>query len=144
MLAPSPVKRYPVFSVALAAFGEWMQKRRLYRDARARLDACDGEEIARLAHDIGLPPGELRRMAAMGPDAARFLSTRIAALNLDTEAIAEGEPGTMRDLQRLCSNCVSKRRCQRDLADDPDDPVWRQYCPNAGTLGLLQREAAAG
>jgi hypothetical protein len=62
------------------------------------------------------------------------------ALHLDADALAKSEPSTMRDLQRLCSSCVSKKRCQRDLLLVPDDPMWRHYCPNADTLDALQSE----
>ena len=48
----------------------------------------------------------------------------------------------MRDMQRLCSSCVSKKRCQLDLMLVPDDPHWRQYCPNAGTLDAMRSETA--
>jgi hypothetical protein len=38
----------------------------------------------------------------------------------------------------------SKKQCQRDLARDPENSVWRQYCPNEGTLVALQGSAAIG
>ena len=142
MLASNPVKRYSVLDSALAAISGWIQKRKLIRDCRQRFEACTSDEIARLAHDVGLPETDLRRMATLGPDAARQLLDRMTALHLDAETIANTEPATMRDMQRLCSNCVSKKRCQRDLARNPNDPAW-QYCPNAGTLGLLKGESTA-
>jgi hypothetical protein len=108
------------------------------------LDQCDSHEIANIAKDAGLSPNDLRRMAKLGPDAAKLLWNRMEALHLDAEAICKSEPAMMRDLQRLCSNCASKKRCQRDLIHDPNDPAWRQYCPNAFTLEVLQSEAANG
>ena len=81
-------------------------------------------------------------MAKLGPDAAKLLLERMAALHLDAEAVAKSEPATMRDLQRLCSMCASKRQCQFDFLLMPDDPKWRHYCPNADTLDALQSEAA--
>ena len=143
MLASNPVGRYSVLDSALAAIGGWIQKRKMIRECRLRFEACTSDEIARLAHDVGLPETDLRRMATLGPDAARQVLDRMTELHLSAETIASSEPGTMRDLQRLCSNCVSKKRCRRDLAQNPTDPVWRQYCPNAGTLGLLKGETTA-
>ena len=143
MLASNPVKRYSVLDSAFAAIGDWIRKRKMIRECRQRFEACTSDEIARLAHDVGLPETDLRRMAALGPDAAKQVLDRMTALHLDAETIANSEPGTMRDMQRLCSNCVSKKRCQRNLAQNPNDPVWRRYCPNAGTLGLLKGETTA-
>ncbi len=142
MLASNPVKTDPPFSSVLAALRGWVRHRRLIRQCRARLDACDDNEIVRIARDVGLSPSDLRHMADLGPDAAQQLLERMAVLHLDAEALAKRDPSTMRDLQRLCSACVSKKRCQRDLLLAPDDPHWRQYCPNAGTLDAVRSEAA--
>jgi hypothetical protein len=140
MLAPNSPKTYPAFSALVAAVRDWARQRRLNRQSRQRLFACDSDEIARIAHDIGLSSQELRHMAALGPDAARLLLERMALLHLDPEALTERAPGTMRDMQRLCSNCFAKNRCERDLVLIPNDPDWRQYCPNADTLDALQSE----
>ena len=82
-------------------------------------------------------------MLKLGPDAAKLLLDRMAALHLDPKALANSYPGIMRDLQRVCSNCTSKKQCHRDLTHDRDDSVWRQYCPNVMTLDALQIEAAS-
>jgi hypothetical protein len=137
MLALSSIKPYSVFDSIIAAFCAWARDRRLNR----HLDECDSYEIARMARDAGLSSSELRRMSKLKPDAAKLLLERMAALHLNPETVAKTDPSTMHDLQRLCSNCASKRRCQRDFVRNLDDPVWRQYCPNAGTLDALQFEA---
>jgi hypothetical protein len=49
----------------------------------------------------------------------------------------------MRDLQRVCTVCGSKRRCAHELAKNPSDPAWQKYCPNATTLAALVAERAA-
>jgi hypothetical protein len=51
--------------------------------------------------------------------------------------VLRADPLIMRDLERVCTLCGSKRRCERDLAAHPDDEVWRTYCPNAPTLEAL-------
>lgn len=48
----------------------------------------------------------------------------------------------LREMMNL--GCGSKKQCQRDLARDPENPVWRQYCPTEGTLVALQGSAAVG
>jgi hypothetical protein len=94
-----------------------------------------------MAREAGLTPRELARMSELRPDAAKLLPQRMAALHLDPEALAKNDPSTMRDLQRLCSSCASKKRCQRELISYSYDPAWRQYCPNSGTLEALQSVA---
>jgi hypothetical protein len=142
MVASNPVKKYPAFDSVLATLGEWLRLRQQIWQVSRRLDECDRDEIAQIAAEAGLSASELRRMAKLGPEAAKLSLDRMAALHLDAETIAVSEPGTMRDLQRLCSNCASKKRCRHDIIHDPDGSVWRQYCPNAGTLDALQSEAA--
>jgi hypothetical protein len=142
MLAPNPAKTFPAFSGFVAAFREWRNNRRLLRQCRDGFAGCDSHEIERIAHDVGLSPNELRQMGRLGPDAARLLLDRMAALRLDASGVATNEPATMRDLQRLCSACVAKKRCQRDLVIMPNSPLWHQYCPNADTLDALTDQAA--
>ena len=138
----APVQTYPAFKSFVTAFRDWVRHRRLISQCNARLAACDDSEIERIAHDIGVSANDLRNMAKRGPDAAEQLLERMAALHLDANAIARNRPATMRDLQRLCTNCIDKKRCQRDLVLTPNSPIWHHYCPNADTLDELQRETA--
>ena len=111
---------------------QWWQNWR----ANSRLTglACCGEyEVERMAHDLGMPASELRQLADHGPEAADLLSRRMAALNLDSNEVGATAPGTLQDLQRLCTLCESHRRCARDLGRDPDDKhgkitvrMWRR------------------
>lgn len=78
-----------------------------------------------------------------GLDAAKLLLCRMAALHLDEKAVAKSKPIIMRELQQLCTTCASQKRCKRDLANSPENPVWQQYCPNAGALVALQGQPAA-
>jgi len=142
MLATNPVKTFPTFKSFIAAFRNWVYHRQLISQCRQRLDACDNNEMARISQDVGLSPHELREMAELGPDAAKQLLDRMAVLHLDADALAKSEPSTLRDMQRLCSSCATKGRCQRDLLLTPDDPMWRHYCPNTDTLDVVQGEAA--
>jgi uncharacterized protein YjiS (DUF1127 family) len=120
----------------------WWRNMRAARASLGELEEC-GKEAAHIAHDLGLAPSELRSIAAKGPDAAHQLEMRLEALHLDTAALRRDEPLIMRDLERVCSVCGSKRHCERDLARFPDDDAWRKYCPNATTLEALEAETAA-
>ena len=143
MLIRQSDKIYPVFGSLIVAVRDWIRHHGLERQLRLRLDGFAGYEIERMARDVNLSPHELRRMLRLGPDAAKLLLDRMAALHLDPKALANSYPGIMRDLQRACSDCTSKKRCRRDLADDRDNPVWRQYCPNVMTLDAVQPVAAS-
>jgi hypothetical protein len=82
-------------------------------------------------------------MAAKPPDAADQQTQRLAALDIDRAALLRSNPRVARDLERVCSLCGQKRRCERDLASHPNDPVWRTYCPNTQTLDALMEAAPA-
>ena len=131
-------RQYPIVGRVTVAIADWWRKRALARKRAAELDACGREESERIAHDLGMSAAELRALASRGPDAADLLLQRMAALRLDPKEFARTNGPLLRDLQRLCSLCDSHRRCAKDLARDPRDAVWEQYCPNAGTLGALQ------
>src|SRR6266513_347670 len=68
------------------------------------------------------------------PDERELLAKRMAGVHLEPRAVAQSDPSTSRDLQRVCAMCGFKYRCARDLAVEALDPSWQQwrdYCPNA-------------
>ena len=131
MPATSSFQPNSIFNSMIAAVCDW---------TRHHIDDCASYEIERMARDVGLSPSELRRMSKLKADAAKLVMERMAALRLNPETLSKIDPATMLDLQRLCTNCARKRRCQRDLTHRPDNSVWRQYCPNEGTLEALKFE----
>ncbi len=103
----------------------------------ADFTCCAEGEVERIARDIGMPASEIRRLASLGPESAELLLRRMAALDLDRKKVAQVEPQTFRDLQRICTLCESHRQCARDLLRDSSDPAWEDYCPNVATLRAL-------
>jgi len=100
--------------------------------------SCSAEsEVERIATDIGMSAAELRELARLGPQSADLLMNRMAALDLDRKEVEHVQPGTFRDLQRICTMCESHRQCARDLAHDSGNPKWEDYCPNVATLKAL-------
>jgi len=83
---------------------------------------------------VGLTASDLRALANHCSDAANLLQRRLAACGVSAKELAHTAPAELRDMERLCTMCGSKRRCAHDLAADPADPVWLQYCPNAPSL----------
>lgn len=121
-------------------FAVWWRNLWAGRAGLDELESC-GDEARHIARDLGLSRNELYTIAAKRPDAADQLKQRLDALHLDGAALLRADPRVVRDLERVCTICGSKRRCERDLARHPDDPVWRTYCPNAHTLEALETEA---
>ena len=105
--------------------------------AASNFGYCTEDEVAGMAHDIGVSAGELRQLASHRPGSADLLLRRMAALDLDENEIARTERATLQDLQRVCTMCECHGRCLRDLARNAADPAWKDYCPNADTLIAL-------
>lgn len=103
----------------------------------------DRREIERIGAELGMTASDLRDLAARGPEAAALLSRRMKALGLARGDVERTALGLMRDLERTCSCCGHKGRCEHDLANRPGDQAWREYCPNAiplaGVAGVKGR-----
>jgi hypothetical protein len=126
-----------IVSSTIARLAHWWRNQAIVRDGLAKLQA-DPEETQHIARDLCCSERELYELTRRGPDAADLLPQRMAVLGLDAAEVSRSDPMLMRDLQRLCALCDSKGRCMRDLANDPNDPIWEQYCPNEATLSGAQ------
>jgi hypothetical protein len=107
------------------------------RDSLAALESCGRGEVARIAHDLSLSPGELRSLAAKGPDSADLLYRRMDELGLDRGSVEHDEPRAMWDMQKACSLCSSKGRCRHDFARGAAASAWQPYCPNDDMLSAF-------
>lgn len=106
---------------------------------QAELNQLPPGELDRVAGELGMTGDDLATLAFKGPHAADLLYERMEALGVtraDADRLAHG---LMRDLERSCACCADKGQCKGDLAARPDDPVWKEYCPNAITLESLRR-----
>jgi hypothetical protein len=119
---------------------QWWRNWREARSGLAELKFFGEYEVERTAHELGTSVSELRELADRGPDAANLLLDRMAALDLDSKEVAAAELATFRDLQRVCTMCGSHGRCARELARDPGDAAWEEYCPNSATLKSLDTQ----
>jgi hypothetical protein len=110
------------------------------------IDRLRPSELEHMAHDLGLQPSELVRLAQRDAHAEILLYRRLQALGLaatDVERL-----GLKRDLERTCALCTEQEICRHDLDMRPDSDDWKNYCPNSGVLdavevGCTLREAAA-
>ena len=124
----------------MAGILDWLRNRARRIRRRAELDRLSEPELSRIASDVGISDADLRELTGKDQDSAALLLRRLAALGLETSEVRRQWPAVLRDLQRLCSVCESKGRCQWDIDRDPDDPRWREYCPNVLTLDNLRDE----
>jgi hypothetical protein len=103
-----------------------------------------GATSAALAEHFPRSSTQLLSLSNQGLHGSNLLERRMAALKLEPKVLAREEPDLFRGLQRLCTGCLSPRRCARDLMQelgrDPTEEssgAWREYCPNASTLHML-------
>jgi hypothetical protein len=133
MMTTPETKHYPVVESVIDMFARWLKHRRDIADSCG----CNSDEYARIARDLNLAPGELDELVRRGAHAADELPKMMAALNIDRKAVARVEPLVMRDLERVCSLCEQKRRCDRELVADTAAEHYADFCPNASTLKTL-------
>ncbi len=140
---PREAHDWPIIDNVIAPLAEWWRSRSMVHQNLESLGAFSPEEMARIAQDIGLSSTELRSLASYCSDAAELLERRLAAAGLDPKVLAKTAPSELRDMERLCTLCRSKGRCSYDLAGDPRDPAWREYCPNAAAISERAHGSAA-
>jgi hypothetical protein len=134
---------WPIISNVIAPLAAWWRRRALVQQNLQDLSAFSPAEMDRIAQDVGLSSTELCTLAEHSPDEAALLDRRLAAEGLDPAELARRAPADLRDMERCCTLCESKGRCSYDLAGDPDDPVWRRYCPNSATIRELAQASPA-
>src|SRR5262245_6360184 len=96
-------------------FGSWFRAWSRRRARLAELDGCGPAEMEHMARDLGMSRGELSVLAGKWPDSADLLSRRLEQVDL-----ARVEPQVLRDLERVCTRCGSKRKCGLDNRSTPE------------------------
>lgn len=126
-------KPYPVVSLVVDLFGDWLKHRREMREMH-EMDAANFNQIA---GELRMSPNDLEELVRQGPHAADELPKMLMALGIDQEALARTEPHVLRDMERVCSVCNHKRQCDRDLAAGTAAKHYEEYCGNADTIDGL-------
>jgi hypothetical protein len=125
-------------------FARWWQECASRRRTLQALADCGPAESARIAHDVGVSgAAELRVLAGKWPNSADLLARRMRQIKLDAAEIVRVGPEVVRDLERVCTLCASKRRCSRDFVKERFPSPWQAYCPNTMTLKALVAEHSA-
>ena len=130
---------YPVVSLAIDVFGEWLKHRRELREMR-EMDAANFNQIA---SELRMSSADLEALVRHGPHAADELPKMLAALGINQQDLERSEPHVLRDMERVCSLCSHKRQCDRDLAAGTAAAHYTEYCGNTDTIeGLGPRVVA--
>lgn len=136
---PIHIPSYPTVEAILDTIADWVGRCRRALGASKELGTCGPEEVARIAHELGVGRGELYELASRGPRSADLLQKMLPALGIDLKELSRTDPLVVRDLQRLCVTCNNKGRCQHELADGTAADDYQDFCPNAVTLDALVR-----
>jgi len=74
---------YSGFDSVFGAIARWVNSYRETLDTGRQLGACGPEEVAAIAHDLMVAPGDLLTLTRGGPDGARLLQDMLKALGVD-------------------------------------------------------------
>jgi len=107
---------------------------------RGELQGIDGAEFEQIARDLNLSPPELHAISAKSSIAVDLLNKRMAKFGLSSAAVRRRYPKVLRDMQRVCGLCSSRRQCLNKFAKETSDADASDDCPNTLTLQELERE----
>ena len=104
------------------------------------LARTDTNEVERIARDIGLSTSELYSLSSKGETTIPLLSRRLVQFGLNENGVNNTYPKVIRDMHRVCGNCLSTGKCTRDFAKGNTLSKISAYCPNTYTLEALSQE----
>jgi transcriptional regulator with XRE-family HTH domain len=126
---------YARVELLIDIFGDWLKHRRELSEIR-QLDRSDFD---RIAGDLRVSPADLDELVRKGPHAADELPKLLKALGIDQADLARTQPLVLRDMERVCALCHSKRQCDRDLAAGTSAEHYEGYCLNAPAVDVLNQ-----
>ena len=126
---------FPRVESLINTFADWLRHRRDLSEVR-RMDTT---EFDRIAGDLRVSRGDLDTLVRRGPHAADELPKLLKLLGIDEADLARSEPLVLRDMERVCAMCASKRQCDRDLAAGTSAEHYEGYCLNAPTIDSLDQ-----
>jgi hypothetical protein len=134
-----PHPNYDSLQFILGAIAQWIRRYRQARATRHDLMNCSTTDVANMARELKITPDELATLARKGPNSADLLQKLLIALGVDPNGVEHDDPLVMRDLQRLCTTCSDKRRCELDIANEAIADKFHDYCPNTFTIDAILR-----
>lgn len=128
---------YPGVTSLIGTFADWLKHRRELNEIRQ----LDRGEFDRIAADLEISSGDLDELVRRGLHAADELPVLLKALEIDEAALERTHPLVLRDMERVCTLCRHKARCDRDLAAGTSAEYFSSYCPNESTIKEIARAA---
>lgn len=104
------------------------------------LQGINRDEFEQIARDLNLSVSELYVLSSKAGLTGDLLKDRLAEFKLSHQLVREHHPELLRDLQRVCGNCTSIRRCTREFEQATGQGERSNYCPNTQTLQALESE----
>lgn len=126
---------YPTVEFLIGRFVDWLKHRRELSEIR-RMNRTDFDLIAQ---DLRVLPEELDRLVEAGPHSADEMPKMLEALGIDMENLERTQPLLVRDMQRVCSLCRDKAHCHGDLNAGTAPEHYKEYCPNAPAIDVLDK-----
>lgn len=133
----APEHPFPRVEALIDTFAGWLK----HRQELSEIRQMDTTEFDRIAGDLRVSRGDLDTLVRRGPHAADELPKLLKALGIDEADLARTEPLVLRDMERVCAMCASKRQCDRDLAAGTSAGHYEEYCLNAPTIDGLGEAA---
>jgi hypothetical protein len=131
-------KPRPHLEQLIRTFASWLAHRRELNE----LHQIDRTELDCIAGDLQVSPSALEELVEKGPHSADELLSLLQALGIDQAVLARTQPTVLRDMERVCALCQHKRECDHDIAAGTATEHYKDYCPNASTIGQLDETAA--
>jgi transcriptional regulator with XRE-family HTH domain len=128
---------YPRVARLIDRFGDWLK----HRQELNEISQMDRGEFDHIAGELRVSPADLETLVRRGPHAADELPKLLKALGIDEAGLSRTEPLVLRDMERVCALCASKRQCDRDLAAGASAAHYQDYCLNADTIAGLGQPA---
>jgi transcriptional regulator with XRE-family HTH domain len=134
---PAHTKPYPVVEFLIDIFGNWLQHQRELSEIRQ----LDRSGLNRIAGELRVSSDDLDALVRRGPHAADELPKLLQALGIDESDLARTEPQLLRDMERVCALCRSKRQCNRERTAGTTGDHYKEFCLNASTIDGLGQSA---
>jgi hypothetical protein len=125
---------YPRVTFLIKTFADWLQHRRELNEIRQ----LDRGEFDRIAADLEISSADLDELVRHGAHGADELPLLLNALNIDQASLERVHPLVLRDMERVCTLCGHKARCDRDLVAGTSAEHFSSYCPNEPTIKQLE------
>lgn len=123
------------------SLGSMLKQWQARRAGIRKLVSLNPDQRGELARDMALPEDVVVRLMTRGSHPRDELRRLSDVLGLDMREIKSSHPGLARDISVACAECVTIRRCRRELEAGSARANYHDYCPNAEAFDELRQEA---